>query len=77
MHFTRSGETLRGMGLHSTLWGIRWLLMPGLVIVAVDTGIFPQRYLFLIATAMVALGLSILGRLWWRERTRPTLENAR
>lgn len=77
MHFTRSGETLRGMGLHSTLWGIRWVLMPGLVIVVVDTRLFPQRYLFLIGLAMVILGLTIIGRLWWRERTRPPLENTR
>ena len=76
IHFARSGETMRGMGLHSTFWGIRWILMPGLVIFVVDTHLFPERYRFLIATGMVVLGLAIMGRLWRQERRRPALENA-
>jgi len=68
MHFTRSADTLRGMGLHSSLWGIRWLLMPGLVIVTVDAHLFAQRYLFLVGLGLVVVGLGIIGRVWRHER---------
>ncbi len=71
MHYTESAETARGMGLHSTLWGIRWLTMPGLVIVTVDAHLFDQRYLFLLGLGMVVCGLAIIARVWRRhERAR-------
>ena len=72
MHFTRSAETMRGMGLHSSLWGIRWLTMPGFVIVTVDAHLFPQRYLFLVSLGMVIFGLTIIGSVWHNERNRAT-----
>jgi pyruvate/2-oxoglutarate/acetoin dehydrogenase E1 component len=68
MHFAPSGETMRGMALHSTLWGIRWVTMPGLVIVTVDTHLFDQRWLFLIGLGMVIFGLSIIGSVYRRQR---------
>ncbi len=64
MHYTSSGETARGMGLHSTLWGIRWVTMPGLVILTVDAHLFDQRYLFLLGLGLVAIGLTIIARVW-------------
>ena len=68
MHFTESRDTMRGMGLHSTFWGIRWVTMPTLVMLVVDGRLFPQRYLFLVSLALVLLGLTIMGRVWWRHR---------
>jgi hypothetical protein len=77
MHFTRSAETMRGMGLHSTLWGIRWLTMPGLVMVTVDAHLFDQRYLFLLGLGLVIIGLAIIGRVWRQERRNtPAAESA-
>lgn len=71
MHFTESHETMRGMGLHSSFWGLRWLLMPGLVMLVVDAGLFEMRYLFLLSLGLVAGGLAIMTRVWWADRRRP------
>ncbi len=77
MHYTDSAETARGMGLHSTLWGIRWLTMPGLVIITVDAHLFDQRYLFLLGLGMVICGLAIIARVWRKhERARLAAESA-
>jgi len=77
MHFTESRDTMRGMGLHSTFWGIRWVTMPSLVMLVVDGRLFPQRLLFLLSLALVLFGLAIMGRVWWRDRRRRGQQAAR
>ncbi|MFO7958204.1 MAG: hypothetical protein R6X33_14045 [Candidatus Brocadiia bacterium] len=72
MHFTDSAETFRGMSLHFTLWGLRWIIMPLVVVLVVDGALFPQRYLFLITLLMVAAGVAVMGRIWWRDRAEGT-----
>jgi MFS family permease len=68
MHFTESADTIRGMGLHFSLWGLRWVTMPLLVALVVDGGLFPMHYLFPVSLALVAIGVATMGRVWWRER---------
>ncbi len=72
MHFTASHETMRGMGLHSTLWGLRWVSMPALVMLVVDAGLFPTRYLFLVSMGMVALGVGVMTQVWLTDRREAT-----
>ncbi len=68
MHFTEPSEVHRGMSLHFTLWGTRWIAMPLLVVLVVDGALFPQRYLFLVTLVMVTAGVAVMGRVWWTER---------
>ncbi|MHC4788900.1 MAG: hypothetical protein ACYS8K_06820, partial [Planctomycetota bacterium] len=68
MHFTSSAETTRGMGLHGSLWGLRWVLMPLIVIVTVDGSLFPLRGLFVISFCLVAVGTATMARVWWLDR---------
>jgi hypothetical protein len=56
------------MALHSSLWGIRWVLMPLAVIVVVDGEILPMRWLFLVTICLVAAGLAVMARIWWADR---------
>jgi MFS family permease len=70
MHFTDPSETPRGMALHSSLWGIRWVLMPLAVIVVVDGEVLPMRWLFLVTICLVAAGLAVMARIWWADRRR-------
>ncbi|MFO8006513.1 MAG: MFS transporter [Candidatus Brocadiia bacterium] len=70
MHFTDSSETMSGMGLHSSLWGLRWVLMPLAVIWIVDGALFPQRYVFLVSVAMIAAGVTVMTTVWLRDRRR-------
>lgn len=68
MHFTRSSETTRGMALHSSLWGIRWVMMPLVVVFVVDGALFPTRYLFLVSFCLIAVGATTMARVWWLGR---------
>ncbi|MHC4480373.1 MAG: MFS transporter [Planctomycetota bacterium] len=68
MHFTSSAETTRGMGLHGSLWGLRWVLMPLIVIVTVDGSLFLLRGLFVISFCLVAVGTATVARVWWLDR---------
>ncbi len=72
MHFTDSSETMSGMGLHGSLWGLRWVLMPLAVIWVVDAALFPKRYVFLVSVAMIAAGVSVMAAVWRRDhRSQP------
>jgi len=61
MHFTDSADTMSGMGLHFSLWGVRWTLMPLAVIVMVDRQMLPMRYIFIIGAALMALGTVVMA----------------
>ncbi len=76
MHFTKSSETSRGMSLHFTLWGVRWVITPLLVILAIDLQIFPVQYLFLISTVLAAIGTAVMAAVWWDDRNRPARQQA-
>ncbi|MCK4283422.1 MAG: MFS transporter [Candidatus Brocadiae bacterium] len=67
MHFTDSSETARGMALHFSLWGLRWILMASAVVCIVDRGLFPMRYVFLFTVVLVVVGLVIMVWVWWRD----------
>jgi MFS family permease len=62
MHFTSASDTARGMGLHASLWGVRWVIVPASVVMVVDWHIFPTRYLFLGCFGLVAIGLVAMAR---------------
>ena len=68
MHFTRASETARGMGLHTSLWGLRWMLMPLVVIAVVDLDLFPKRFLFLGSFALMVIGTVVMTAVWWKDR---------
>jgi Na+/melibiose symporter-like transporter len=68
MHFTESSETIRGMGLHFTLWGIRWVLMVSVVIAVVDARLFAMRYVFVLSALLVGLGAAVMAAVWRRDR---------
>ncbi len=68
MHFTESSETTRGMGLHFSLWGVRWTLMVTAVVCVIDRGLFPIRYIFLAGVLLVALGTVVMAIVWNRHR---------
>jgi len=70
MHFTEPSETSRGMSLHFTLWGIRWVLTPLLVIFVIDGALFPVRYLFLISAVLAAAGTAVMAAVWWQDHRR-------
>ena len=68
MHFTDPSETARGMALHFSLWGLRWILMASAVVCIVDRGLFPMRYVFLFTVVLVVVGLVIMTWVWWHDR---------
>ncbi len=74
MHFTDSDDTMRGMGLHFSLWGLRWVTMPLVVAWVVDGGLCPMEYLFLASLALTGLGVFTMTRAWWRDRTTQPAE---
>ncbi len=70
MHFTDPSETSRGMSLHFTLWGIRWVTMILFVALVVDLDLFPMRYIFLVGTALVGVGTAAMAVVWHVHRRR-------
>ncbi len=68
MHFTSASETARGMSLHTSLWGLRWVLVPLAVIAVVDMELFPQRFLFLGSAGLMAVGTVVMAVVWWWDR---------
>jgi MFS family permease len=69
MHFTPSSETGRGMALHFSMWGVRWVAMALLVVWVVDGALFPTRYIFLGGTVLVALGIAVMAPVCRRPGT--------
>jgi len=61
MELTRSHETTRGMGLHFSLWGVRWTLTALLVAWVVDGQLFPMRYVFVISTVLCLMGIVVMA----------------
>jgi Na+/melibiose symporter-like transporter len=68
MHFTDSADTAPAMGLHSSLWGLRWIAMPLIVVLVVDRRLFPVRLVFLASLALTAAGVAVMAAVWCRER---------
>jgi len=68
MHFTESSEMTRGMGLHFSLWGIRWTLVVTAVVWVIDRELFAIRHIFLGGVLLVALGSVVMALVWNRHR---------
>ncbi len=68
MHFTESSEMTRGMGLHFSLWGIRWALVATAVVWIIDGQLFSIRYIFLGGVLLVALGTGFMALVWNQHR---------
>jgi len=71
MYFSKPEETSRAMSLHFSLWGIRWVLAPLLVVAVIDGGLFPIRHLFLVSAAFAAAGTVVMAAVWWRGARTP------
>jgi MFS family permease len=70
MYFTEARETSRGMGLHFSLWGIRWALMYVYVSQLVDRQLLPMRAVFPIGTAAGLAGIAVMGWVYLRHQRR-------
>lgn len=71
MHFTPSSEVGRGMGLHFSFWGVRWVLMTLAAVWIVDGHLFPtMRCTFIVTAWLVILGVIIMALVWREDKRR-------
>jgi MFS family permease len=70
MYFTEARETSRGMGLHFSLWGIRWALMYLFVSQVVDRHLLPMKAVFPLGTAAGLAGIVVMAWVYRRHQRR-------